>query len=253
MTQPRRFIIFFFLMTLAAPLAASAQESLCDTQFQDCRAPLFNLIRSERVGIDVAFWYMADLEVANELVKAFQSGVPVRVLMDQRANVSKPMNETILSTLRNARRADGTRIPMREKFNPSEDILHFKMMLFDGQNVVEFSKANYSPEEFVPIQANVNYSDEAIFFTSDTRLTNSFRRRFDDRWIDTVIFRNYRNISGTPPRRYPMYSIDPSMNFPPTEDFLVRTTKRLDVETQKIDAIVFRVTEHTPVDSMINA
>jgi hypothetical protein len=255
MLKPQRFIpIAALFVALAVPGSASAQESLCDTQFQDCRAPLYNLIRSERVGIDVAFWYMADLEIANEIVKAFQSGVPVRVLMDQRANSSKPMNETILSTLRNATRSDGTKIPMREKFNTSEDILHFKMMLFDGQNVVEFSKANYSPEEFVPIQPNVNYSDEAIFFTSDTSLTNSFRRRFDDRWVDTVVYRNYSPTSSwTPTRRYPQYAIDPAMNFPPTQDFLVRTISRLNAETQKIDAIVYRDTEYTPADAMIAA
>jgi Carbohydrate binding module (family 6)/PLD-like domain len=247
MAQPRRLILFISLLSFAAPLTASAQEMLCDTQFQDCRAPLINLIRTETRGIDVAFWYMADLELANEVVKAFQRGVPVRVLMDQRANSSKPLNATILSTLKNAG------IPMREKYNTVEDILHFKMMLFDGQNMVEFSKANYSPEEFIPIQPDVNYSDEAIFYTNDTTLTNSFRRRFDDRWIDTTVFRNYANVSGTLTRRYSGVSIDPSMNFPPTQDFLARTISRLNAETQKIDAIVYRDTEHTPADAMIAA
>jgi hypothetical protein len=36
---------------------ALAQERLCDTQFHDCREPLLNLIRNERLGIDVAFWF----------------------------------------------------------------------------------------------------------------------------------------------------------------------------------------------------
>ena len=247
MTRPQRFILVALLTSLAIPLTASAQESLCDTQFQDCRAPLINLIRTERVGIDVAFWYMADLELANELVKAFKNGVPVRVLVDQRANATKPLNATVLSTLRDAG------IPMREKFNTSEDILHFKMMLFDGQNMVEFSKANYSTEEFIPIQPNVNYSDEAVFYTNDTRLTNSFRRRFDDRWIDTTVFRNFANITGTPTRRYPLYAIDPSMNFPPPQYYIPRSVGRYDSETQKIDAIVFRVTDHDPADAMIRA
>jgi len=90
---------------------------LCDPQFEDCRAPLFDLIPAERQGIGVAFWYMADLEIANELVKAFNNGVPVRVLMDQRANATKRLNPMILSTLRDAG------IPMREKFSTTEDIL----------------------------------------------------------------------------------------------------------------------------------
>jgi len=52
-------------------------------------------------------------------------------------------------------------------------------MLFHGQNMLEFSKANYAPSEFVPDVPNSNYSDEAIFFTNDDRLTNTFRRRFE--------------------------------------------------------------------------
>ena len=30
-----------------------------------------------------------------------------------------------------------------------------------------------------------NYIDEAIYFTSDTAIVNSFRTRFDDQWVDT--------------------------------------------------------------------
>ena len=67
-------------------------------------------------------------------------------------------------------------------------ILHWKTMLFHGQNVVEFSGANYSanawrPETAVPYE---NYVDEGIYFTSDTAIVNSFRTRFDDQWVDTT-------------------------------------------------------------------
>ena len=89
-----------FFISVGLPAAATAQEQLCDPQFQNCRTPLFDLIRAERRGIDVGFWYMADLEIANELVGAFKRGVPVRVLMDQRANATKPLNATVLSMLR---------------------------------------------------------------------------------------------------------------------------------------------------------
>jgi parvulin-like peptidyl-prolyl isomerase len=73
-------------------------------------------------------------------------------------------------------------IPMREKY--VGDILHYKMFLFHGKNMLEFSKANYAPSEFVPEVPNSNFSDEAIFFTDDNNLTNSFRRRFDDLRLD---------------------------------------------------------------------
>src|SRR5207302_8074128 len=141
------------LATLGIPLAASAQQEwLCDTQSQDCREPILNLIRNETVGIDVAFWFMEDGRYVNELIYRHNAGVPVRVLVDTRANASKRQNAEILGLLR-----DGG-IPMRNKVGG--DILHHKMMVFHGQNVVAFSKANYAPYEFEPISPT-NYFDEA--------------------------------------------------------------------------------------------
>jgi phosphatidylserine/phosphatidylglycerophosphate/cardiolipin synthase-like enzyme len=243
-----RFLRLLLVATVLGPglpLDAAAQERLCDTQFEDCRAPILDLIRNERVGIDVAFWFMEDSRYVTELVKAHNAGVPVRVLVDRRANSSKPRNAGILDLLR-----DGG-LPMRDKF--AGDILHFKMMLFHGQNMLEFSKANYSPSSFVPDQANVNYFDEAIFFTNDDNITNSFRRRFDDLWTNTSQYRNMANVTGPLVRQYPTYPIHSSMNFPPLQDFSNRAVSRYNRETQSIDAIVFRVTDHRQADAMISA
>ena len=233
------------LVPWIVPSPLAAQERLCDTQFEDCRAPLLDLIRNETRGIDVAFWFMEDARYVSELIRRHSAGVPVRVLVDQRANASKRLNETILTMLR-----DGG-IPMREKY--VGDILHFKMMLFEGQNVVEFSKANYTSPAFVPIEPNVNFDDEAVFFTNDNDLTNSFRRRFDDLWVDAARYRNFANISGTPTRAYSFFPIHPSMNFPPLQDFAVRARSRYDAEPQRMDAIVFRVTDERHSTGMIRA
>src|SRR4029078_3605093 len=135
---------------------------LCDTQFEDCRAPILDLIRNETVGIDVGFWFMEDASYANEVINRFRARVPVRVVMDQRANASKRLNATILQTLADAG------IPMRDKY--VQDILHFKVMLFHGQNIVEFGKGNYNATAFVAIEPNVNYDDEAVYFTNDSRI-----------------------------------------------------------------------------------
>jgi phosphatidylserine/phosphatidylglycerophosphate/cardiolipin synthase-like enzyme len=193
----------------------------------------------------VGFWFMEDGRYANELVAKFKSGVPVRILVDQRANSSKRLNATMLQQLADAG------IPMRDKF--AQDILHFKVMLFHGQNVVEFSKANYNATAYVAIEPNVNYDDEAVFFTNDNNLTNSFRRKFDDLWTDTARFNNYANITGPLVRKYPTYPIHPSLNFPPFEPFSPRATSRYDAETNSIDAIVYRVTDHRQADAIIRA
>jgi hypothetical protein len=259
-------LLIAILALLASPLNSAAQivsEGLCDTQFSsqvvggvqvpDCRTPIINLIRNEKQGIDVAFWVMEDARYANELINWHRNNpsLPIRVLVDERANNSKPVNAQMLASLRDAG------IPMREKIpDPSYNIqiLHFKMMLFHGQNVVEFSKANYSPGEFVPI-SSTDFFDEAIFFTNDDRLTNSFRRRFDDLWVNTSVYQDYANITGPLTRQYPLYTIDPAMNFVPLQDFANRAKGRINAEPAggQMDAIVFRVTDHLLPDAVISA
>jgi hypothetical protein len=236
-------IALLLLGVFSAPL--TGQERLCDTQYEDCRAPLIQLIRQERQAIDVAFWFMEDMRYVTELINRHNAGVPVRILVDQRANASKRLNEDMLRALRDAG------IPMRDKF--VGDILHFKMMLFNGQNMLEFSKANYTPASFVPIQPNVNFDDETIYFTNDSNLTNSFRRRFDDLWINTTQYRDFANIRNPPVRSYPLFNIHPSMNFVPLQDFADRAVSRYNAESQGIDAIAFRITDHRQADALINA
>ena len=111
-------------------------ERMCDVAFENCRVPLIDLIRKETVGLDVAFWFMEDTGLAQEVINRWKAGVPVRVLMDTEANADYPANKTSLQMLKDAG------IPMREKV--SGGILHWKLMLFVGQNTIEFSGANYS-------------------------------------------------------------------------------------------------------------
>jgi hypothetical protein len=245
----------------AWPVVASAQfnprvESLCDAQHVDCREPILDLIRKETKGIDVAFWFMQDARYAQELINRHKAvpRVPIRVIVDQQANNTKPGNADIIANLAAAG------IPMRHR--AVGDILHFKMMLFDGQGVVQFSKANYTPYSFKP-ESPTNYFDETIFFTNDVAdlaLTNSFRRRFDDLWTDTSRYQNFANLTGTPTRRYALFNIDPSMNFPPRqlsngsiENFQTRAFARFNAENQGIDAIVYRITDSLLPNALIDA
>src|ERR1044071_6953480 len=156
---------------------SQAQERLCDTSFEDCRQPLWDLIDHETVRIDVSFWFIQDTSLSNKLIARFQAGVPVRVLCDPRANPTYAGNEQILNQLAAAG------IPMR--YRSGDCIQHIKFMLFVGQNQVEFSGANYGPFFFVPSQPYQDYIDEAIYFTSDSSVVNSFKTRMDDMWTDT--------------------------------------------------------------------
>src|SRR5687767_9819234 len=99
-----------------------AQERLCDTSFEDCRAPLWQLIDAETVGLDVSFWYMSDASIAAKIINRHNAGVPVRIMVDPRANDPKPANAQRLAELQAAG------IPMRMKVGGG--IHHWKMMLF---------------------------------------------------------------------------------------------------------------------------
>src|SRR5215471_7806315 len=189
--------VFTFVISLS--VTASAQDRLCDTAFEDCRTPLWSLIDHENVGIDVAFWFMQDQSISNKIIARFQAGVPVRVIVDPRANPTYAGNQQILDQIQAAG------IPMRYKIG--NGILHWKMMLFAGQNQLEFSGANYSPAFFVPTTPYANYIDEAIYFTSDASLINSFETKFDDLWTDTTLYGNYANITGPLTRKYPTSAI----------------------------------------------
>ena len=234
---------------LLASLSSQAQERLCDTAFEDCRAPLWSLIDNETVGIDIAYWFMQDTSIANKVVARWQAGVPVRILVDPRANPTYAGNEQILNQFKAAG------IPMRYKIGGG--ILHWKMMMFVGQNKLQFSGANYGASFFVPTTPNSNYIDEAIYFTDDASLIQSFKTKYDDLWTDTVGYADYGNIVGPLTRIYPTFPINPEMNFPPSldgsQDFFNRTQQNFNQETQKIDIIMYRITNQRYTDITLDA
>jgi phosphatidylserine/phosphatidylglycerophosphate/cardiolipin synthase-like enzyme len=221
-----------------------AGTRLCDIAYEDCREEVLALIRQEDVGIDLSFWFMTDARYSNEIVRRWNAGVRVRVIMDPRANTSKPVNATVLAQLKNAG------IPMLNK--PFGDIAHWKGMIFAEQNVVEFSGANYSPYEYVYEIPYVQYQDESIYFSTEPDVVQSLMRRFDDVWINPV-YTFYANPIAPRVRSYPPYAIAPEFNFPPDDSYTNRLLDVLDRESQAIDVVMFRITDPRPADALIRA
>jgi len=233
-----------------APATARASEWLCDASYQDCRAPLLTLIRNEQYGIDVAFWFMEDARISAEIIKRWQAGVPVRVIFDQRANPAfggtHPVNAEIVQTLVAAG------IPIRQRALSNGDILHWKMMLFVGQNTVEFSGANYSSTAFVPQTPYVDFEDEAIYFTDEPSIVNSFKTKYDDLWVDPVNYADYANIVAPPARIYPIFTKDPELNFPQQESYANRVLGKYAKEKRRVDIIMFRITDERETNAIIS-
>ena len=57
------------------PSPAHALEKMCDSSYENCRTELLNLIKAEKVGIDVGMWFMEDARYATELT--YRRGVSV--------------------------------------------------------------------------------------------------------------------------------------------------------------------------------
>lgn len=249
MNKKYLFAVGLLGLVLILSRSVQAQERLCDSSFEDCRAPLWALIDAETAGIDVAFWFMQDTSFATKLINRHKAGVPVRVIVDPRANAENAGNAQILDQLKAAG------IPMR--FKLTDGILHWKMMLFAGQNKLEFSGGNFSSDFFVPQSPFMNYIDEAIYFTDDLSLIQSFKKRFDDLWTDTVRYGNFANISAPLTRRYPTFAVDPQLNFPPSvdssQDFFLRTAANFNKEARKIDIIMYRITNQQYTDTTLAA
>jgi phosphatidylserine/phosphatidylglycerophosphate/cardiolipin synthase-like enzyme len=246
----RAFAIACVLSAVAAP-AAQAQTTrtlpfLCDIAYEDCRDQVLRLIRNETKGIDLSFWFMTDARYSNEIIKRWNLRVPVRVIMDPRANNSKPANATILTQLKDAG------IPMLNK--PFGDIVHWKGMIFKGQGVAQFSGANYSPYEYLYQIPYVQYQDESIYFSNfanEPDVVGSLMRRFDDVWMNPE-YTFYANPI-TRARSYDLFSIAPEFNFPPDDSYTQRLLPLIDQETDAIDVTMFRITDSRPADALIRA
>ena len=221
------------------------QDRLCDPAFEDCRADILKYIQQETVQIDMGFWMMTDARYSNELVKAWSRGVKIRLLMDPRCGPSHPACLPQIDQLKAAG------IPMRNRL--TSGILHWKMVLFVGQGQLEFAGANYAPFEMTPEQPYVNYTDELVYFTNVPSIVRSFMTKFDDLWVSTTEFANYANISGPLTRSFPTYPIDPELNFPPDQSYRSRALAAYAAEQQKIDVLMFRVTDEQHSNAMINA
>ena len=109
-------------------------------------------------------------------------------------------------------------IPMRGKTSGSS--LHWKFMLFPGQETLEVGAANFSDYYFIPVTPYLNYTDEAVDYTDDAALVDSFKTRMDDAWLSTAGFTNYANVHTTLARVYDMFPISPNLLFVPWENFV---------------------------------
>jgi hypothetical protein len=232
------------IAVLAVSPTPAAADEYCEARLTNCRTGLLAYINREMIGLDVGMEEMTDPLIADAVIARFKARVPVRMIVEPRRNATEPRNGPILAKLKSAG------IPMR--YRKVGDTFHWKMMIFAGQDVVEFSAAQFTQEYLVPAQPGVDFTQDPIFYSTNTSFVNSFERKFDDAWVDTTNFANYGN-STTVARTYPFYTVDPALNFVPAQNFGNRSKPLYDAETTGIDVIMYKITEMLHPDAMIRA
>ena len=231
-----------------AATTAQAAERLCDPAYEDCRALLLNYIRNETVGIDVAFWFMEDTRYTDGAHQPLEgAGVPVRVIVDPRANPTYPRNADEHRRLRQRRHPDAPT-------HRDGGILHWKTMLFAGQSMSSSDGANYSRRRLRVRTPYRELRDESIYFTDDPSIVNSFMtevRRPVDRHDELRQLREHHRPADP---QLPDLPEGSRAELPAAGGLRDRAIlKRYNAETQKIDVIMFRITDERHTDAMIAA
>lgn len=231
---------------LLAPAPASADVFLCDSAYASCRARLRTLIANETIGIDAAYWYMRDLMIVNALIAKHKAGVAVRVMVDPSAEAGHPGSTTAINYLKNGG------VPLRRKIGSG--VLHWKMMIFAGQQILQFGASNLSAPEWECPNPLTTCRNENNEFEDDPDLINSFKTRFDDYWVNTTLMTNYANMTAAAAgRRYPVFPIDTRLSIQPYDAFSTRLIGLIDRETAGVDANVLRFEQLSIVDALIRA
>ena len=226
-------------VTLASASRASAQsqERMWFPAVENVAGELIRRINAETVRIDVSMWYLTEHSVSVAIANRFRAGVPVRLVGDRNAIFEiDPKTRAEFYYLANAG------VPIRLRFNPTwfPEIDHMKMVIFVGQNVVEFGSANWDTFSIIPFSAT-NYNDETALFTDDPTIVGAFKTRFDRLWNDTTP--EPQSIFGGPP--YLKDWMDACAHEPTGCDFLsvFPTPARMVINTARLEP-----DNPTPVD-----
>jgi hypothetical protein len=122
-----------------------------------------------------------------------------------------------------------------------------------GTNTVQFSAAKLQRVGVRSRRPIPDYVDEAVYFSHQASIVNSFRTKYDDLWTNTSTYSNYANISGPLARRYGTFTKDPELNLAPDESYRSRAVGGYDAEGVAIDVIMYRITDRSHSDAIIRA
>jgi PLD-like domain len=181
-------------LAAARPAPAQTQERMYFPALENVTNVLVQKINAEKVRIDMSVWLLSEKAITNALLKRHtEDRLPIRLIGDRGS-----IFEIDAFTRGEFYRLAAAGVPIRLRVNPTwyPEIVHWKTMIFVGQNLVTFGSANFTPFELAPV-SSTNYKDETILFTDDPELVLAFKTKFDQFWNDTKVEPNSR-IAGPP-------------------------------------------------------
>jgi phosphatidylserine/phosphatidylglycerophosphate/cardiolipin synthase-like enzyme len=170
------------LLLCVAGVPAAAQERMYFPAYEDVAAVLVQRINAEKTRVDISAWYLSERTISNALINRMKAGVQIRLIGDRGS-----IFEIDQHTRNEFYYLANAGVPIRLRYNPTSypEIVHWKAIIFVGQNQVAFGSANFTPFELKPV-SSTNYKDETVLLTGDPVLVNAFKTQFDRMWNDTT-------------------------------------------------------------------
>ena len=241
------FLCAAVVLFIARSGSAGQQDVLCDPGFQDCRTLLFQLIQNETPASTSRCCSWKTTELANAIIARHSGPASGRaILIEPRRNGDDAEQRSRAGHVPERRHPDARQ--------SGGGMLHWKFMIFAGQDKVQFSAANYSDYYFRPDRRPTRLHRRGRSTSHDPPSVDSFRPKFDDAWTDTAAFTNYANItagllaqlSGVPDRRPSSISFR-RQNFASARS--LATTRR----QAEIDIIMYKITDFGHTGGLIRA
>jgi phosphatidylserine/phosphatidylglycerophosphate/cardiolipin synthase-like enzyme len=181
------------LACFAIARPAAAQERMYFPAYENVTNVLVQKINAETARIDISAWYLTERSVSIALMNRHLAGLPVRLIGDRGS-----IFEIDAFTKGEFFRLAAAGVPIRLRVHPTwyPEIVHWKAIIFAGQNLVAFGSSNFTPFELAPASPT-NYKDETVLLTNDPELVLAFKTKFDQFWNDTRV--EPHSMVGAPP------------------------------------------------------
>jgi len=160
----KKYILTLFIVFSLFPFSIlSAETSVYFSPNGGCQQAIIQEISKAQKTIDIAMYYLTSREIAQELVKAKEKGVAIRVFLDQSQETSKYSKSRYL-----AKRG------IEIRFYVGSGLMHNKFAIIDNKVLITGSFNWTATAE--------NENQENLLIIRDKDLIKDYSKRFEILW-----------------------------------------------------------------------